>query len=141
MTKHWIAVASYNHVQRGMHEGFCQVCHGKPGPLKLMSPGDWLVYYSPTKEFGIKLPYRKFTAIGRVQAKEPYLFQMSPDFIPWRRDVLYLPAKQVSIEPLIERLTFIKDKAKWGFPFRRGCFTIPPSDFQLIAHAMGIAYD
>jgi hypothetical protein len=141
MTKHWIAVASYNHVRRGMLEGFCQVCHGKPGPLKLMSPGDWLVYYCPTEEFGKKLPYRKFTAIGKVQIKEPYLFQMSPDFTPWRRDVVYLPAHPASIEPLIDRLSFIKDKSKWGFPFRRGCFTIPTPDFQLIADAMGIIYD
>jgi len=138
MTRYWIGVASHNHVQRGLKEGICQVCHGKPGPLKQMAAGDWLVYYSPTKEFGKAVPYRRFTAIGRVQAKAPYQFQMSADFCPWRRDVEYFAATEAAIEPLIEQLTFIRDKSKWGFPFRRGCFTIDRSDFQLIATTMGI---
>ncbi len=34
---HWLAVASREHVKRGIAGGFAQVCHGKPGPLKQMS--------------------------------------------------------------------------------------------------------
>lgn len=138
MTKYWIAVASYNHVKQGMSEGICQVCHGKPGPLKQMSTGDWIIYYSPTEEFGKTTPCRRFTAIGRVHNKEPYQFQMSIDFIPWRRDIAYVQAHEISIISLINQLSFIQDKTKWGFPFRRGCFSITESDFNLIAKAMGI---
>ena len=63
---------------------------------------------------------------------------MSKDFIPWRRNVNFLKAKEVPIEPLLEGLTFIKDKKKWGFPFRRGSFGIPHSDFEWIAKNMGV---
>lgn len=134
----WIGVASYEHVLRGVKGSFCQVCHGKESPLKQMQPGDWIVYYSPTLKFGEKEACRAFTAIGRVKEGEPYPFQMSEDFTPFRRDVLFFEAKQAPILPLLEHLSFIKDKTKWGFPFRRGAFSIPESDFELIASAMGI---
>ena len=135
---YWVAVASREHVKRGVAEGIAQVCHGKPGPLKLMKPDDWLVYYSPTEQFGEKMPCRKFTAIGRVKPREPYQHIMSPDFIPWRRDIAFLSSQEAPIEPLIDQLTFIQNKQHWGFPFRRGHFSISLSDFRLIASSMEI---
>ena len=67
-----------------------------------------------------------------------YTFEMSKDFIPWRRNVSFLKAREVPIEPLLEGLTFIKDKKNWGFPFRRGSFEISRPDFELIAKNMGV---
>jgi predicted RNA-binding protein len=136
--KYWMAVASREHVLGGVKGGFMQVCHGKAGPLKKMKADDWVIYYSPTEKFGEKGPCRKFTAIGRICSKEPYLFTMNEDFTPWRRDVTFLKAKETPIEPLIDELSFITNKAKWGFPFRWGCFSILYSDFHLIAMNMGI---
>lgn len=49
---YWVAVASKEHVQRGIAGGFAQVCHGKPTPLNRMETGDWIIYYSPTELFG-----------------------------------------------------------------------------------------
>lgn len=135
---YWIAVASREHVKRGVAGGFAQVCHGKPGPLKQMTADDWIVYYSPTEKFGEKMPCRQFTAIGRVKPGEPYQHRMSADFIPWRLDIAFLSAKDAPIESLIDQLTFIKNKQRWGFPFRRGCFSVPLNDFRLIASNMGI---
>src|ERR1700733_12950862 len=138
MTRYWIGVASQEHVQRGVKGSFAQVCHGKIATLKYMSEGDWLVYYSPTHSFGEKDACRCFTAIGTVDKGEPYTFEMSLDFIPWRRNITFLKSKKVPIEPLLEELTFIKDKKKWGFPFRRGSFEISCKDVELIAKSMGV---
>lgn len=138
MTRYWIGVASHEHVQRGVEGGFAQVCHGKIGTLKDMSKGDWLIYYSPTFTFGGKDPCRHFTAIGTVDYGDPYTFEMSKDFIPWRRNITFLQSQVCPIEPLLENLVFIKDKKKWGFPFRRGSFEICHSDFELIAKSMGV---
>lgn len=135
---YWIAVACREHVKRGIAGNFCQVCHGKLGPLKKMTADDWIVYYSPTITFEEKAPCQKFTAIGRVSPNQPYQCQMSIDFIPWRRDVAFLPAKEVSIRPLIDQLSFIPNKDRWGFPFRKGIFSIPPCDFRLIAQSMKV---
>lgn len=136
--QYWIGVASLEHVLRGVEGGFMQVCHGKKDPLQRMKPKDWIIYYSPTVTFGGAKVCREFTAIGQIMDKEPYPFQMSEDFIPFRRDVTFFPAKRVPIMPLIESLSFIENKQKWGFPFRRGCFAIPEADFQLIASSMGV---
>lgn len=141
MTRYWIAVASREHVQGGVKGGFAQVCHGKCTPLNQMHAKDWIAYYSPTEKFGEKIPCRCFTAIGQIKEGEPYLHQMSANFIPWRRDVRFLSAKETPIEPLIDTLTFIRDKKRWGFPFRRGCFSVPREDFQLIAEKMQVPFD
>jgi hypothetical protein len=138
MTRYWIGVASHEHVQRGVKEGFTQICHGKLGNLKHMSEGDWVIYYSPTYSFGGKDVCRCFTAIGTINEGEPYLFEMSEDFTPWRRDVTFLQSRQVPIEPLLEKMSFIKDKKNWGIPFRSGSFEILHKDFELIAKNMGV---
>ena len=139
MTKYWIGVASREHVMRGVAGGFAQVCHGKGGPLKRMQPGDSIVYYSPVEIFGQKNPCQKFTAIGKINKGDPYEFCMSADFIPWRRDVTFVKSSDASIRPLLERLSFILDEKRWGFPFRRGCFEISKQDFAIIANAMGVS--
>jgi predicted RNA-binding protein len=139
MPRYWMAVASYEHVQKAVNGGFVQVCHGKEGPLARMKSGDWVVYYSPTTTFQGKDSCKKFTAVATVLEKEPYQFRMSDDFIPWRRDVAFVRCEPVAIQPLIESLSFIHNKLRWGFPFRRGCFEIPEKDFLLIAKRMKVS--
>ncbi|MFZ5954598.1 MAG: EVE domain-containing protein [Candidatus Dependentiae bacterium] len=141
MARYWIAVASKEHVQRGIDECIAQVCHGKQNPLKRMKARDWLIYYSPTELFGQKIPCRKFTAIGQVADEQVYQFKMNDDFIPWRRKINFLKAYEVAIEPLIDKLSFIKNKRSWGMVFRYGLIEIPVSDFKLIASHMGILVD
>lgn len=135
--KYWIAVASKEHVQKGVTAGIMQVCHGKQTPLKKIHQGDWVVYYSPTEIFGQKTPCRAFTAIGQVNNKEPYQYHMSADFIPWRRDVTFVKSHNALIEPLIPNLSFIKNKQHWGMSFRYGLFSIPKEDFIIISSSMG----
>ena len=132
----WIGVASREHVKRGEAEGFCQLCHGKAQPLARMSKGDWIIYYSPKTFFGQDDPCQKFTAIGEIIGSEVYQHAMAPDFIPYRRDVRFLTCTEVEIRPLIENLSFIKNKKQWGYAFRFGYLEIPEEDFQLIAKLM-----
>ena len=141
MAKYWVGVASKEHVQRGKIEGIAQVCHGKQGPLKRIKPGDWIIYHSPVEIFGEKTPCRKFTAIGKFKEGEPYQFKMSDDFIPWRHDVEFKNSSDAAIEPLIDELSFIKNKTHWGFVFRYGLFEIPESDFLLIASKMRMHFE
>jgi len=134
--RYWIGVASRDHVSRGVAGGFCQLCHGKEQPLKRMSVGDWIIYYSPKEFFEKKMPCQKFTAIGEVIGAGVYSFEMFPGFIPHRRDIRFLEANYIPIRPLLEQLTFIRDKNKWGYVFRFGHLEIPESDFKLIASNM-----
>lgn len=79
---------------------------------------------------------QQFTAIGKVIDDEVYQFQVSEDFCPSRRNIEFLPGKDVSILPLISGLDFIPNKKSWGYPFRFGFFEIKQHDFKLISSQM-----
>ena len=120
----------------GVAGGFSQLCHGKPQPLKRMTVGDGLIYYSSKEKFGEPMLCQEFTALGEVAGRGVYPFEMFPGFVPYRRDIRFHEADDVPIRPLIERLAFIKDKARWGYAFRFGHLEISRDDFELIAAQM-----
>lgn len=136
--RYWIGVASRDHVLRGVEGGFAQLSHGKRAPLALMGAGDWLVYYSPRDIMNGGEPLQAFIAIGRVSVKEAYHFDMGGGFVPFRRSVGYLFSEETPIRSLIDRLSFIKDKKRWGQPFRKGHFEIIGNGLSLIASAMSV---
>jgi hypothetical protein len=137
--RNWIAVASAEHARRGRDHaptGFMQVGHGKQAPLKRVSAGDRVAYYAPSEVFGGSDKLRSFVAFGVVQPGDPYQVTMTPDFVPWRRDVRYVAAQEASILPLIEKFEFVDDPKHWGYKFRFGLFDISDHDIRLIASAM-----
>ena len=133
---HWIAVASAEHVRRGLQGGFMQVCHGKAAPLKRIKPGDGIAYYSPTETLGGKGRLQAFTAIGAVRAGEPYLFDMGGGFRPFRRSVAWAGAELALIRPLLDDLEFTAGNPNWGYQFRFGVLAVSERDFGVIARAM-----
>lgn len=135
--RYWVGVACKEHVGRGLAGGFAQLCHGKQAPLARMQPGDGLVYYSPVLTLPGREPCQQFTALGYVADAYAYQVAMHAGFVPWRRDIHWLPSPPAAIRPLLSRLSFIENPARWGYPFRYGHLEISASDFALIARAMG----
>jgi predicted RNA-binding protein len=82
-----------------------------------------------------------FTAIGIVKSGEVYQVDMGDDFHPFRVDVRFLNAKEAAIKPLLDKLSFIKNKAHWGAAFRYGHLKVPVQDFKTIAEAMGCDFE
>ncbi|MDI1240204.1 MAG: EVE domain-containing protein [Polaromonas sp.] len=139
MRKNWIAVASAQHARRGCEEpgsGYMQVCHGKLAPLRRVAPGDRVAYYSPTLTLGAKDNFQRFVSVGVVREGVPYAFDMGGGFVPYRRDVAYLPAQEVSILPLLGQFEFVEDRQRWGYKFRFGLFEVNDHDMRLIVRAM-----
>ena len=136
--KYWINTVSKDHLQRGLEGGFTQANHGSPYNLKRMSRGDLIIFYSPKTKFKDGKPLQVFTALGKCIDDEPYQAEISPDFHPWRRDIKFMKCIETPIKNLISDLNFIKDKQKWGFPFKRGMFEITKNDFIKIVNAMGV---
>ena len=137
--KNWFAVASAEHARRGCadpHNGYMQVCHGKCGPLKKVLAGDRVAYYSPALTMGGKDKFQRFVSIGVVQAGEPYAFDMGGGFVPFRRDVAYAAAREVSILPWLDEFEFVEDRQHWGYKFRFGLFEVSDHDMRLVARAM-----
>jgi len=139
--RYWIGVVSLSHVQRGVAGGFAQLCHGKAAPLRRMGVGDWLMYYSPKTDMSDGEPLQMFTAVGRVTGVAVYQHAMTPEFVPFRRDVAYRKCRPAPIQPLIPQLSFIRDAKRWGYPFRTGHIEVTQRDFQLIAEAMAVRTD
>ncbi|MGE2835385.1 EVE domain-containing protein [Mycobacterium sp. SMC-4] len=131
----WIITASRDHVLRAVQGSFIQANHGRPHPVRAMAPGDWIICYSPRTEHPDGDRLQAFTAIGRVVDGDPYQAELS-DFRPWRRPVEFEDCLETPIRPLIERLDFIEDKARWGYRFRFGGFRVDDHDVDVIRSAM-----
>ena len=81
-TRYWICVASRDHVMKGIAGGFCQLSHGKSAPVKRLSAGDWLAYYSPKTSMREGDRVQAFAAIGRVKPGEADQGDMGGGFHP-----------------------------------------------------------
>jgi hypothetical protein len=137
----WVGVVSRAHVQIGVNGGFAQLNHGKKAPLQKIRAADGFVYYSPKTSYPAGEPCQMFTAIGIVKSGEVYQADMGDDFRPFRIDIRFLNANEVPIKPLLEKLSFIKDKTHWGAAFRFGNLKVPAQDFKIIAEAMGCDFE
>lgn len=137
----WVNTVSLEHVELGVAGGFTQADHGRATRLKRLHPGHGLVFYSPRTQMHGGQSLQQFTALGRVTGTEPYQVRMSQDFHPWRLSVDFLEVSPTPARPLVEKLDFISDPQRWGYPFRRGLFEIDEADFRLIAAAMEAEWD
>jgi predicted RNA-binding protein len=133
-----VSTISRDHVQLSVEGGFTQAGHGKASGLKRLKADDWLIYYSPKTSLRDGEPLQAFTAIGRVLDEELYQVQQAPGFTPWRRNIEFVKSIEAPIRPLIDQLSFIKDKHRWGYMFRVGLLKIPQEDFALISRAMTV---
>jgi hypothetical protein len=78
-----------------------------------------------------------FTHLGTVTGDDVYQVRMREDFHPWRLAVRFDdPVRAADARPLVERLSFIPDPRRWGYPFRRGLFEVAADDFAVIEAAM-----
>ncbi|WP_245859452.1 EVE domain-containing protein [Spirosoma aerolatum] len=134
--QYWIAVASKDHVMRGVSGGFIQANHGKKAPLQRTKPDDWVIFYSPKQVLEQDEKCQSFTAIGQATNEAIYQVTMTDDFAPFRRNVRFYDCREASILPLINDLDFIQNKKSWGYPFRVGFFEIGKKDFDLIRKQM-----
>jgi len=134
--RYWIAVASAQHVRRGVAGGFMQVNHGKAAPLRRIRPGDQVAYYSPSDVYGIKDGLQSFTALGLVREGEPYQGVMGEGLMAFRRDVAWFKTQDAPISGLLDRLELTAGRRNWGQAFRFGLVEISERDGALIAAAM-----
>ena len=141
MTKFWCGVVSREHGKLSEEGGFCQAGGGRKGPLARMAVGDGIVLYSPVTQYGGKEKCQSFTAIGTVTGATTYLYNLTPTFAPYRRDVRYRVSEDAPIRPLLDALAITAGYSNWGFKFRLGHFEISAADFARIEQAMRAGAD
>lgn len=136
MPRNWIAVASHEHVRRGVALGIMQVGHGKAAPLRRIAAGDRVAYYSPTENFGAGEKLQCFTAIGIVLDGAIYQVDSGRGFRPYRRAVRYFKARPASIRSLLGMPGFALSGRDWGARLRFGLLQIDAASMDAIAQAM-----
>ncbi len=136
-TKYFLICASRDHVLKGVEGGFAQAGHGRKDLMGKPSKGDWIVFYSSKDNFESGKPLQKFTAIGQVADEEPYQPDANENFKPYRRNVAFKKVAETEIRPLLEQLSFIKNKKSWGFYLISGFRELLAEDFKVIQSAMG----
>ena len=135
----WVAVVPKVGVDRCVEGGFAMFGHGRFDLMKRTRAGDWLAYYSPRTVLKVGKEVRAFTAIGRFTAREPYEVEIDDGRVAWRRDIRFeKKARPADVYPLLDRLSFIKDREHWGLFFHRSLFSVGQDDFQLITRSMGL---
>ncbi|NUO58752.1 MAG: EVE domain-containing protein [Hamadaea sp.] len=133
MERYWLGVVCRDHVRRGTGLGIAQLGHGRRDGLARLSPGDWLVYYSPRTSLRGGTPLQAFTAIGEVADDEIWQADEG-DFHPWRRRVSYVEdARETRIMDLDLALT---RERNWGYQLRRGLVELSEADFAVIRSAL-----
>jgi len=135
--KYWIVVASKDQVEQGVANGFVQAVHGHVEPLTRMKAGDKVLFYSSKLTQDGEEKYQYFTAVGEIADNRIVQVSAGNGFKPFRRRAFFKRCRNISILPLISELSFIKNKTKWGMPFRFGTLEIPERDFLLISKQMG----
>ncbi|WP_338043597.1 hypothetical protein [Paenibacillus hamazuiensis] len=51
-----------------------------------------------------------------------YEYEMSPGFVPFRRNIRYIPCRETPIRDLMDKLSFTRNNRHWGYLFRSGHF-------------------
>jgi hypothetical protein len=138
--RYWIAVVPRAGVERCLAAGFAMFAHGRRDAIMRTQPGEWLAYYCPRTLLKGGEEVRAFCAIGRFADREPYETELMPGRVGWCRDIAFqADAHEAGVYPLLDRLSFIRDRAHWGLFFHRSLFSVPRDDFATIAGAMGVA--
>jgi hypothetical protein len=135
--RYWIAVVPRDHAEAAVANGVVEVSYGRAEPLARMQPGDGLLFYSAREHSQNGDALQAFTAIGRIGDGPVFEAPPAPPAPTFRRDAEWLAATPAPIRPLLDDLTFIRNKANWGGAFRFGLLRVPREDFEVIAAAMG----
>ncbi|WP_156851634.1 EVE domain-containing protein [Bartonella refiksaydamii] len=125
--KHWIAVISRAHARFAAEFGFLQVCHGKAGPLRKTSKGDEAFIYCPRCEIGTGQVIQ--TIEFQCIFKDDHIYQVkqAPNFVPFRKDVIFNKQAQSVILKEIQGLEFLTNP-HWGMLAQRDFFEITAYD-------------
>ncbi|EJF98912.1 hypothetical protein MEI_00079 [Bartonella vinsonii subsp. arupensis Pm136co] len=135
--KHWIAIISRDHARLAAKLGFLQVCHGKAGPLQKTSKGDEVFIYCPRSEMGTGKILQTIEFQCVFKDNNIYQVEQTPNFTPFRKDVLLNKQAKPVVLKEIQGLEFLSNP-RWGMLAKRGFFEITAYDATRIRKAMGI---
>ncbi|MDQ1106601.1 hypothetical protein [Nocardioides zeae] len=132
----WICVLSRADALASIATGTLCLGPRGEGRLRRMRLGDGVAIYSPREGRRSGAVVRRFTAVGRVTGVAPYQGDgtTSQD---WCRAVdLVDTGGEATVEPLLSRLSFVRDEPGWGVVFRSGFLEVTTADVAVVREAV-----
>lgn len=134
---YWIVVLAADQVERAREGGYAELNGGRVGFLERMRKGDGLVFYSPRSAAPKGELVQKFTAIGEIEDATLARVALTDGSAAFRVTARYRDSHATPIKPLLEELSFVRNRQHWGAAFRFGGLRVAAPDFERIATAMG----
>lgn len=128
-------MVSLDHVEYAVENGVCAFSKGQKAAIVKLSEGDRFAFYSPKTGFMSGDAVQCFTGLGTVIDSTP-VERRWQDVDIWTAQAAYAKITQTPVRPMLEKLSFVTNPAKWGMAFRRGQFEINEADFTLIETTM-----
>ena len=138
MMAYVIGVANKAQVGIARQGGFVAFSHGREAAVRRLAAGDRVIYYAPRSDFDGD-PVQAFVALAEVTGDAAHERPFGDHGLGWVRDARFEPVTEAPVRPLLDRLSFVRDKSRWGMAFRQGKFAIGAADYRLIAEAMEAA--
>ncbi len=132
---HFIGVVHRKQVRIARDKGVVAFGHGKESLVRTLNPGDTVIYYAPREEPGGD-PVQCFVSMATVTGDAPFVVEFYMGSEGWVREARYDLWGAAPVRPMLEDLSFVKNKQSWGMTFRGGKFEIPAADHDLIVAAL-----
>jgi len=109
-----------------------------------LAEGDIIVFYIGKKRAGYtgyKSTVCDFGPIARIVGQafydeNPIWYSRSGENYPWRREISVILSKRIKVQAIINRISFARNKPKWGLYFVRGLREIPEEDYNTLRKAL-----
>lgn len=142
---YWIVTVSQDNLAKILEHQIIGVPISSASTLSKIKKGDRIVIYISKKRQGYggpKANVSEFGAICEVVDDKPFFseeaiwYSRGEEKFPWRRKIKVISTKKVKVTSLLERLSFITKKQKWGAFFFKTIRPISDTDYETILKAM-----
>jgi predicted RNA-binding protein len=140
MAKHWVFPITLDNLSLCIKHGLIGMSGNNKLRVKNIYKDDLIVFYVSKEHYNTNVnPTKEFHSVAQCKGM-PFIDNKKI----WNGNLIFetrLPIKVINqkkckIEPLIDKLSFIKNKKNWGSAFFSGARQIPPEDFFVIMKAM-----
>lgn len=141
MAKNWIVVTTEDNFAISIKHNIIGVSFWRRSILMSVKKGDNLVFYITRKRAGYRYPHERvceFASIGVVvgtpfESQEEIWEGPPGEVYPYRVQVkIYKSKTRVRVSKVVNQLSFIKNKERWGVSFLASMREISDNDFKTI---------
>jgi len=142
--KFWIVTISEDNLESAIEHGLIGLPAKRMYSIESMAEGDTIVFYISKKRVGYydrKGTVSNFGPIAKITGPAFYSNELIwksrfGEIYPWRRNISLVLNKRLSAHQIASKLTFIRNKRRWGLCFIQSTREITSKDYQTLFDAI-----